>query len=107
MPTTAHFSPRAQLVLRLAESEARELGHGYLGTEHLLLGLIREGEGPAARALTGMGITLARARESLEPIVGPSRPATERHTGRSPSATTAIEHAIADSLWRKHHYTGT
>ena len=45
MPTTAHFSPRAQLVLRLAESEARELGHGYLGTEHLLLGLIREGEG--------------------------------------------------------------
>ncbi len=54
-----------------------------------------------------MGITLARARSSLEAVVGPARPATELNTGRSPSATTALEHAIADSLWRKHHYTGT
>ncbi|MGL1831764.1 UNVERIFIED_CONTAM: hypothetical protein GN151_15460, partial [Acinetobacter sp. HSTU-ASm16] len=64
------FTDRARRVVVLAQEEARMLNHNYIGTEHLLLGLIHEGEGVAAKALESMGITLSAAREQVQDIIG-------------------------------------
>src|SRR5207247_6056111 len=70
------FTPRAKKVLELALDEARRLGHNYIGTEHLLLGLIREGEGVAARVLEAMGVDLERVRSQIANLLGEERTAS-------------------------------
>ncbi len=80
------FTGQARQVVVLAQEEARMLGHGYIGTEHILLGLLAEGEGPAARALTALGISLDAAREQVAEIVGEGAGAPSGHipfTGRA------------------------
>ncbi len=80
------FTGRARQVVVLAQEEARMLGHGYIGTEHILLGLLAEGEGPAAQALTALGISLDAAREQVAEIVGEGAGAPSGHipfTGRA------------------------
>lgn len=70
------FTPRAKRVLELSWDEARQLGHNYIGTEHLLLGLIREGEGVAARVLENLGIDLNKIRSNVVKMLGESKPQT-------------------------------
>jgi ATP-dependent Clp protease ATP-binding subunit ClpC len=70
------FTKRARQVLMLAQAEAQRLGHRFIGTEHLLLGLLQEGEGGAARVLTRMGVTLKQVREMVEESMGHSEPVT-------------------------------
>src|SRR5699024_967046 len=75
---TIHYTPRAKKVVELSQDEARKLGHSYVGTEHILLGLIREGEGVAARVLTNLGVSLNKARQQVLQLLG----SNEAHTGR-------------------------
>ena len=75
------FTDRARRVVVLAQDEARELNHNYIGTEHILLGLIHEGEGVAAKALESMGISLDAVRQEVEEIIGHG---TQPHTGHIP-----------------------
>jgi ATP-dependent Clp protease ATP-binding subunit ClpC len=82
-PVEVAFTPRAKKVLELAIDEARRLGHNYVGTEHILLGLIREGEGVAAQILTGMGADLERARKLVLQLLG-GAPFSEGGPGRAP-----------------------
>ena len=81
------FTPRAKRVLELSWDEARQLGHNYIGTEHLLLGLIREGEGVAARVLENLGVDLGKIRSNVVRMLGETRAGTgaggsTRHTPR-------------------------
>src|SRR5699024_11028740 len=69
------FTPRAKRVLELSWDEARQLGHNYIGTEHLLLGLIREGEGVAARVLENLGVDLNKVRSNIIKMLGETKPA--------------------------------
>ena len=78
------FTDRARRVVVLAQEEARMLNHNYIGTEHLLLGLIHEGEGVAAKALESMGITLSAAREQVQDIIGPGQQAPSGHIPFTP-----------------------
>ena len=68
------FTKRARQALTLAQDEAKRLGHGVIGTEHLLLGLLREGQGTAAKVLTRMGVDLDQMRQMVEEAMGPERP---------------------------------
>ena len=65
-----HYTPRAKKVIELSVDEARKLGHSYVGTEHILLGLIREGEGVAARVLNNLGVSLNKARQQVLQLLG-------------------------------------
>src|SRR5699024_5204756 len=67
---TIHYTPRAKKVIELSQDEARKLGHSYVGTEHILLGLIREGEGVAARVLNNLGVSLNKARQQVLQLLG-------------------------------------
>ena len=67
---TIHYTPRAKKVIELSVDESRKLGHSYIGTEHILLGLIREGEGVAARVLNNLGVSLNKARQQVLQLVG-------------------------------------
>src|SRR5690625_2729280 len=67
---TIHYTPRAKKVVELSQDEARKLGHSYVGTEHILLGLIREGEGVAARVLNNLGVSLNKARQQVLQLLG-------------------------------------
>src|SRR5690625_3066072 len=67
---TIHYTPRAKKVVELSQDEARKLGHTYVGTEHILLGLIREGEGVAARVLNNLGVSLNKARQQVLQLLG-------------------------------------
>ena len=69
-PGTIHYTPRAKKVIELSMDEARKLGHSYVGTEHILLGLIREGEGVAARVLNNLGVSLNKARQQVLQLLG-------------------------------------
>ena len=82
------FTPRAKRVLELSWDEARQLGHNYIGTEHLLLGLIREGEGVAARVLENLGVDLNKVRSNVVKMLGESKPQTVSSGGSSSSSTT-------------------
>src|SRR5574344_254118 len=82
------FTPRAKRVLELSWDEARQLGHNYIGTEHLLLGLIREGEGVAARVLENLGVDLNKIRSNVVKMLGDSKP-TAGAGGSSSSSSTA------------------
>jgi ATP-dependent Clp protease ATP-binding subunit ClpC len=92
------FSERARQVVVLAQDEARLLGHGHVGTEHLLLGLVREGEGVAARVLAVFEMTEETVRARVATVVGPGEEATSGAVPFTPSATTALDRAWNEAL---------
>ena len=101
------FTDRARRVVVLAQEEARMLNHNYIGTEHLLLGLVHEGEGVAAAALESLGATLARVREQVEEIIGRGRQVPAGHIPFTPRAKRVLELSLREALQLGHHYIGT
>ncbi len=101
------FTDRARRVVVLAQDEARELGHGFVGPEHLLLGLLAEGEGIAALALESLGISLEEARDRVEEIAGRGQDAPTGHIPFTPPAKQVLERALREALQLGHHYIGT
>nr|WP_221380186.1 ATP-dependent Clp protease ATP-binding subunit [Actinoplanes polyasparticus] len=100
------FTDRARRVVVLAQEEARLLNHSYIGTEHLLLGLLREGEGLAARALGSQGVTLSAVREKVEDKVGLGASSPGGHIPFTPRAKKVLELALRESLQLGHNYIG-
>ncbi|CQR71566.1 Negative regulator of genetic competence ClpC/MecB [Sporomusa ovata DSM 2662] len=100
------FTDRARKVLILAQQEAAKYGHGYIGTEHLLLGLLREGEGVAAKALNSLGLEIAAVRVHVENILGTGQQQTS-DIGYTPRAKKVIELAMEEALRLGHNYVGT
>ncbi|HEY4551731.1 MAG TPA: ATP-dependent protease ATP-binding subunit ClpC [Bacillaceae bacterium] len=94
---TIHYTPRAKKVIELSMDEARKLGHSYVGTEHILLGLIREGEGVAARVLNNLGVSLNKARQQVLQLLG-SNEANNHTGGSSSSASTPTLDSLARDL---------
>ena len=101
------FTERARLALRLAQEEAQQLNHNYIGTEHLLLGLVREGEGVAARALQNLGVELPRVRQAVMHIIGVGDRIVLDEVGMTPRAKKVLELAVDESRRLNHHYIGT
>jgi len=101
------FSDRARRVVVLAQEEARMLEHNYIGTEHLLLGLIHEGEGVAAKALQALGIDLAAVRREVEAIVGRGQQPTSGHIPFTTRAKKSLELALREMVQLGHDYIGT
>ncbi len=101
------FTDRARRVVVLAQEEARLLGHDYIGTEHLLLGLIHEGEGGAARALESLGISLAVVQQQVEEIIGQGQQAPSGHIPFTPRAKKVLELSLREALQLGHNYIGT
>jgi ATP-dependent Clp protease ATP-binding subunit ClpC len=101
------FSERARRVLTIAQEEARNLNHSYIGTEHILLGLVREEEGVAARVLTNLGIGLGKVRSAVEFIIGRGDKPGTGETGLTPRAKKVIELSIDEARQLGHNYIGT
>ena len=101
------FTDRARRVVVLAQEEARMLNHNYIGTEHLLLGLIHEGEGVAARALEAMGISLEVVRQQVEEIIGQGQEAPSGHIPFTPRAKKVLELSLREANQLGHEYIGT
>ncbi len=101
------FTDRARRVIVLAQDEARMLNHNYIGTEHLLLGLIHEGEGVAAKALESLGISLEAVREQVEEIIGQGQQAPTGHIPFTPRAKKVLEFSMREALQINHPYIGT
>jgi ATP-dependent Clp protease ATP-binding subunit ClpC len=101
------FTDPARRVVVLAQEEARILGHNYIGTEHLLLGLIHEGEGVAARALESLGISLEAVRENVEEMVGRGKEQLSGHIPFTPRAKKVLELSLRESQQLGHEYIGT
>jgi ATP-dependent Clp protease ATP-binding subunit ClpA len=101
------FTDRARQVVVLAEEEARMLSHNYIGTEHILLGLIHEGEGVAAKALESLGISLDVARQQVEEIIGRGQQAASDGIPFTPRAKKVFELSLRESLQLGHQYVGT
>jgi len=101
------FTDRARRVVVLAQEEARHLDHNYIGTEHILLGLIHEGEGVAARALTALGISLEAVRSEVVEIVGHGDEAPTGHIPFTPRAKKVLELSLREALALSHNYIGT
>jgi ATP-dependent Clp protease ATP-binding subunit ClpC len=101
------FTDRARRVVVLAQEEARMLNHNYLGTEHLLLGLVHEGEGVAARALESLGISLGAVRQQVQEIIGQGQQAPAGHIPFTPRAKKVIELAQREADDLGHNYIGT
>src|SRR4051794_26965595 len=101
------FTDRARRVVVLAQEEARLLNHNYIGTEHILLGLIREGEGIAAKALEQLDISLERVRTDVERRIGAGGSAPTGHIPFTPRAKVALELSLRESLELGHNYIGT
>jgi len=101
------FTDRARRVVILAQDEARAMNHNYVGTEHLLLGLIHEGEGVAAKALGQMGITLDAARTQVEEIIGKGTQAPAGHIPLTARAKRILELSLREALQLNHPYIGT
>ncbi|MEN9300675.1 MAG: ATP-dependent Clp protease ATP-binding subunit ClpC, partial [Actinomycetota bacterium] len=101
------FTPRAKKVLELSLREALQLGHNYIGTEHILLGLIREGEGVAAKALESLGISLEAVRQQVEEIIGQGQQAPSGHIPFTPRAKKVLELSLREALQLGHNYIGT
>ncbi|MBB6455215.1 ATP-dependent Clp protease ATP-binding subunit ClpC [Salirhabdus euzebyi] len=96
---TIHYTPRAKKVIELSMDEARKLGHSYVGTEHILLGLIREGEGVAARVLNNLGVSLNKARQQVLQLLGSNESTTSPRGGRqSSNANTPTLDSLARDL---------
>ena len=101
------FTDRARRVVVLAQDEARMLNHNYLGTEHILLGLIHEGEGVAAKALENLGISLDAVREQVQEVIGQGKQAPSGHISFSPRAKKVLELSLREGLQLGHQYIGT
>jgi ATP-dependent Clp protease ATP-binding subunit ClpC len=101
------FTERARKVLQLAQEEAQRFNHNYIGTEHLLLGLVREGDGVAARVLNNMGVQLPKVRSAVEFIIGRGEGAVIGDIGLTPRAKKVLELAVDEGRRLNHHYIGT
>ncbi|MFO7272719.1 MAG: ATP-dependent Clp protease ATP-binding subunit [Sphaerobacter thermophilus] len=101
------FTERARKVLTLAQEEAHRFNHNYIGTEHLLLGLVREGDGVAARVLSNMGVQLPKVRSAVEFIIGRGDSMIVGEIGLTPRAKKVIELAVDEARRLNHHYIGT
>ena len=101
------FTDRARRVVVLAQEEARMLHHNHIGTEHILLGLIHEGEGVAAKALESLGISLEAVRQQVEELVGQGHEAPAGHIPFTPRAKKVLELSLREALQLGHNYIGT
>jgi ATP-dependent Clp protease ATP-binding subunit ClpC len=101
------FTDRARRVVVLAQEEARMLNHNYIGTEHILLGLIHEGEGVAAKALDSLSINLDAVRQQVEEIIGQGQAAPTGHIPFTPRAKKVLELSLREALQLGHNYIGT
>ncbi len=95
---TVHYTPRAKKVIELSMDEARKLGHSYVGTEHILLGLIREGEGVAARVLNNLGVSLNKARQQVLQLLGSNESSSNHQNGSANQANTPTLDSLARDL---------
>ena len=101
------FTDRARRVVVLAQDEAKMLNHNYIGTEHILLGLIHEGEGVAAKALEQMGISLEAVRAQVEEVIGHGQTQPTGHIPFTPRAKKVLELSLREALQMNHSYIGT
>ena len=101
------FTQRARKVLQFAQEEAQRLQHNYIGTEHLLLGLVREGEGLAAKVLISLGVELESVRKAVEDIIGRGDHPVYGEVGLTPRAKKVVELAVDEARCLNHHYIGT
>ena len=101
------FTERARKVLTLSQEEAQRFNHNYIGTEHILLGLVREGEGVAAKVLASLGVDLEKVRSAVEYIIGRGEKATSGEIGLTPRAKRVIELAVDEARRLNHNYIGT
>jgi excisionase family DNA binding protein len=101
------FTERARKVLTLAQEEARNFKHNYVGTEHLILGLLDEGAGIAALALVNLGIEAEKVRQGVQIVIGLGDKTVEGEVGLTPRAKKTIELAVAEARSMQHHYIGT
>jgi ATP-dependent Clp protease ATP-binding subunit ClpC len=106
-PMFERFTDRARRVVVLAQEEARMLNHNYIGTEHILLGLIHEGEGVAAKGLESLGISLEAVRAQVEEIIGQGQQAPSGHIPFTPRAKKVLELSLREALQLGHNYIGT
>jgi len=107
MPMFERFTDRARAVVVGAQDEARALRHNYIGTEHILLGLLREGEGVAAKTLQALGISLETVRQQVEEIIGQGQQALSGHIPFTPRAKKSLELSLREALQLGHNYIGT
>ncbi|MYF23592.1 MAG: NDP-hexose 4-ketoreductase, partial [Chloroflexi bacterium] len=98
------FTERARRVLTLAQEEAQRFNHNYIGTEHLLLGLVREGDGVAAKVLSNLGVELNKVRSAVEFIIGRGERTTSGEIGLTPRAKRVIELAVDEARRLSHSY---
>lgn len=101
------YTDRARRVIVLAQDGARHLNHNYIGTEHVLLGIVHEGEGVASRVLESLGLQLESIREQVEEIVGQGEVKPSGYIPFTPRAKKAQEHALREALKLGHNYIGT
>src|SRR5207237_9699739 len=101
------FTDRARRVVVLAQEEALRLNHNYIGTEHVLLGLLREEEGVAARALVSLGVALEEARDKIEEVIGRGQDVPSGHVPFTPRAKKVLELALREALTLGHNYIGS
>jgi hypothetical protein len=101
------FTERARKVLSLAQEEAQRFSHNYIGTEHLLLGLVREGDGVAAKVLSNLGVELNTVRRQVETIIGRGDRIVLGEVGLTPRAKKVVELAVDEARRLNHHYIGT
>ena len=101
------FTDRSRRVVVLAQEEARTLNHEYIGTEHILLGLIREGAGTGAKALESLGISLDTVRREVQEIIGQGQHAPSGHIPFTPQAKKVLELTLSESKALGHNYIGT
>src|SRR6187455_2700011 len=101
------FTERARRVLTLAQEEAHRFNHNYIGTEHILLGLVREGDGVAAKVLANLGVELNKVRSAVEFIIGRGDRTVAGDIGLTPRAKKVIELAVDEARRLTHSYIGT
>jgi ATP-dependent Clp protease ATP-binding subunit ClpC len=101
------FTDRARRVVVLAQAEARMLNHNYIGTEHILLGLVHEGDGVAARALASLDVSLEVVRREVEQFIGRGQAAPAGHIPFTPRAKKVLELSLREALQLGHNYIGT
>src|SRR5919204_1891781 len=101
------FTERARKVLQLAQEEAQRFNHNYIGTEHVLLGLVREGDGVAAKVLANLGVRLDKVRSGVEFIIGRGERRVAGDRGLTPRAKKVIELSVDEARRLSHHYIGT
>lgn len=101
------FTDRARRCIVLSQENARKLNHNYIGTEHLLLGLVHEGEGIAAKALVSLGVVLEGVRQEVEEVIGQGQQAPSGHIPFTPRAKKVLELALREALQLGHNYIGT